>query len=313
MRRLFENKLIVFIVIATIVALITIGVFSSVNRKTSVVENIGGTVTVPAQNATSGVGGWFRGIANYFGNVKSLRELTESLKSENISLEKQIKDTQGLSKENEELKRMLNLKEKSVDISMEAANVAAKDPSNWYTTFTISKGSDYGIKRNQPVVDSNRYLIGQIIEVGENWSRVITVLDPQSSIGGLIRRSKVIGIIEGNSDLRYDGKCRLGYIARDTDIQNGDFVETSGLGGVFPKGLLIGTVSEVYDENATMSRAATVEPLANISKVDKVFVITSFRDVDLAEGSTQGDEDERSDSHDGDKSEDENSSSDVEQ
>ena len=282
MRRLFERKLLVFIIIATVVALITIGIFSAANRRTSVVENVGGSVVVPAQNAASGIGGWFKGIFGYFGDVKALKEATETLKNENAALQKQINDMQGLKNENDDLKRMLDLKERSVNISMVAATASAKDPSDWYSSFTINVGKNDGIERNQPVVDSNRYIIGQIAEVGENWARVMTILDPQSSMGGYIRRSKEIGIVEGNSKLKYDKMCRLSYIARDTDIQKGDFVETSGLGGIFPKGLVIGTVTDIYDDNSTMSRIATITPLADIAKVSDVFVVTGYTEKDLS-------------------------------
>ncbi len=301
MRRLFKKKLVVFIVIATVVALITIGIFSAANRRTSLAENVGGTVTVPGQSAVSGVGGWFKGIFGYFGDVKALKEATETLKNENTALQKQINDMQGLSKENDQLKRMLDLKEKSTNISMVAATVGAKDPSNWYSSFTINIGKNDGVEKNQPVVDSNRYLIGQISEVGENWAKVITILDPQSSIGGYIRRSKEIGIVEGNSELRYDKLCRLSYIARDTDIQKGDFVETSGLGGIFPRGLIIGTVSDIYDDNATMSRIANIKPLADIAKVSNVFVVTDYTESDLAIEDTGSDDEESNDDEDEDE------------
>ena len=282
MRRFFENKPLIFLISATIAAIIIIGVFSSANRDASIAENAGGTVITPAHGAVSSIGRWFSGITSYFGNVKSLRSENESLKSENNSLQKKISDMQGLQKENDKLRKMLELKEKSVDISMLAATVSAKDPSNWYSSFTINKGDRDGVKKNQPIVDADRNLVGQISEVGENWAKVITILDPQSSVGVMIKRSKEIGILEGDSNLRYEGKCRLGYIARDTDVQNGDFLETSGLGGIFPRGLVIGRVVEIYDENATMSKAATVEPLASIGKVNEVFVVTSYKEADLS-------------------------------
>lgn len=286
MRRFFENKPLIFLIAATIAAIIIIGVFSSVNRDASIAENAGGTVITPAHGAVSGIGRWFSGITSYFGNVKSLRSENESLKSENNSLQKKISDMQGLQKENDKLRKMLELQEKSVDISILAAIVSAKDPSNWYSSFTINKGDRDGVKKNQPIVDADRNLVGQISEVGENWAKVITILDPQSSVGVMIKRSKEIGILEGDSNLRYESKCRLGYIARDTDVQNGDFLETSGLGGIFPRGLVIGRVVEIYDENATMSKAATVEPLASIGKLNEVFVVTSYKEADLSTSDT---------------------------
>lgn len=292
MRRFYENKPLIFLIAATVAAIIIIGVMSNVDRDASLAENAGGTVVTPVHGAVTGIGKWFGSIAGYFGNVKSLKSENESLKNENTSLQKRINDMQGLQSENDRLKKMLSLREKSVDITMVAANVYAKDPSNWYSSFTLSKGSKDGFKKNQPVVDGERNLVGQISEVGENWAKVITILDPQSSVGVIVKRSNEIGILEGNSNLRYEGKCRLGYIARDTDVQNGDFLETSGLGGVFPRGLVVGKVIEVHDENATMSRAASVEPLANIKKLSEVFVITSYKEADLSVSDTNDEADD---------------------
>lgn len=303
MRRFFGNKLVVLIA-ATVLVFVIIGVLSAKDRNVTVAENVGGTVTSPVHGAISGIGNWFGGITDYFGNVKSLKEENEKLKSENTSLQKQISDMQGFGNENDKLKKMLELKEKSHELTMTAASVTAKNPSDWYSSFIINKGSDDGIEKQQPVVDENRYVVGQISEVGENWARVITILDPLSSVGGYIRRSKEIGIVEGDSELSLEGKCNLSYIARDTDIRTGDFVETSGLGGVFPKGLMIGKITEIYDRNATMSKVATIEPLANVSKVSEVFVVTSYKDVDLGYAQDTGSDKKSSSETADDKSDD---------
>lgn len=310
MRRLFRNRLIAFLIIATIIAAVIIGVFGSRDRGTSVVESVGGSVVSPAQEAVSGIGGWFSNIAEYFGSIKSLKVENERLKNENTNLQKQILDMKGLDDENKELRKMLELFETETRIDMVAASIVAKDPTNWYASFTINRGSDDGVEVNQPVVNSNRELVGQISRVGSNWAEVVTILDPQSSVGALIKRSKEIGIIEGNSELRYEGKCRLGYIARDTDIKQGDFVETSGLGGIFPKGLIIGVVTEVYDENATMSKAATIEPLTDIQKLNEVFVVIDYTETDLTEADYETDRDDSIDDEDDASDEDDEDSRD---
>ncbi len=286
MRFIKEHKLAVFIIAATLAAAITIGVLGAKSGSASPAERAGGDVVSVPQGIVSKVGGFFGGLTGYFGNVKSLKNENEALKNENTNLQKQIKDMQGLEDENTELRQMLKLQKGQTDINMTAASVAAKDPSDWYATLTIDKGSRDGIKENQPVVNSNRELIGQISRVGDNWAEVITIVDPQSSVGALIKRSKAIGIIEGNSELRYDGKCRFGYISRDTDIQEGDYIETSGLGGIYPKGLIIGTVESIYEDNSTMSKAATVKPCANIARTNEVFVIISYKQADLSDSET---------------------------
>ncbi len=281
-RRLFKHKLAIFLIIATIAIIVIISAFSNAGRDISVAERVGGAAVTTAQSGVSGTGNWFLNIANYFGSVKALRAENEKLKNENTNLQKEIRDMQGLENENTELRTMVKLMKQQPNLTLVAATVSAKDPSNWYSTFTINRGSDSGIKVNQPVVNANRELVGQIFRVGGDFAEVITVLDTRSSIGVMVERSKEIGILEGDSELRFSEKCRLNYIARDTDIKTGDFVETSGLGEVFPKGLVIGKVTDVYDETSTMSKVAIVEPLADISKVNEVFVITDYKSEDLS-------------------------------
>lgn len=292
MRRFFENKLLVFIIGATVILAVVIGIFASADRSASFAERVGGDVMTPAQGAVSETGGFFKGIFGYFGSVKSLRSENEKLRNENTNLQKQIKDMEGLDKENKELRKMLDLRKKQTKVDLLAASVASKDPSNWYSTFKINRGTKDGVERNQAVVNGNRELVGQIFKTGDNWAEVITILDSQSAIGAEIQRSGEIGIIEGDGNLRYSGMCKLGYIARDTDIREGDFVETSGLGGVFPKGLLIGTVKEIREENATMSKVATIEPLAEIDTLSEVFVVTKYDEVDLSEDLEDSEDDE---------------------
>lgn len=292
-------------IIATVLVAVIIGVFGKINREVSFIESVGGNIVSPVQGAVSETGGFFANIGTYFGSVKALYTENERLKNENTNLQKQLLDTKGLEEENEKLRRMLKLSEKETRIDMVAASVVAKDPTNWFSTFTINKGTDDGIEVNQPIVNSNRELVGQVSRVGGNWAEVITILDPQSSVGAMIKRSKEIGIIEGNSALRYEGKCRLGYIARDADIKQGDFVETSGMGGIFPKGLVIGVITEVYDENATMSKAAIVEPVTDIAKVNEVFVITDYTEMDLSETEQESEEEENDDEDEDEDSSDE--------
>ncbi|MBE5039768.1 rod shape-determining protein MreC [Ructibacterium gallinarum] len=280
MRNFFENKQLVFLVAATLVIAVMIGIFgaSAGREKVNAAENAVGAAAAAGQSASSGMGGWFSNIFEYFGSVKALREENEQLKAANVELDKRVRDAQGLEEENAELRQMLDLAENEKKLELTAASVIAKDPSNWYSSFTINKGTNDGIQKNQPVLTANKELIGQVYRVGSSWAEVITILDPESGVGSMVERSKDIGILEGDSALRYQGQCRLGYLSRDTDIEPGDYVETSGLGGVYPKGLLIGKVLEVKEDNTTMSKYASVEPIVDMSKLSQVFVLKNHVD-----------------------------------
>lgn len=299
LKKLTEHKLAVFLIFATIVGIVFISVCGASKRSASTAERFSGDAASVPQSFLSSIGDFFGGITDYFGSNKQLREENAKLKSENDMLQKQINDNKGMQSENDELRQMLNLKKSQTDLTLIAASVAAKDPSGWYSSFTVDKGLSDGIAEDQPVVNANRELIGRIGRVGDNWAEVVTIIDPQASVGGMVKRSKAIGVIEGNSELRYENKCRFGYLSRDTDIVAGDYVETSGQGGIYPRGLIIGIIDEVKDDSSTMSRTATVKLCADSSKVNDVFVISGFKTADLSDSEVTTGDNKRSNSDSG--------------
>lgn len=295
MRNFREHRTAVFLIAATLAVVILIGVFAafSARDRAGVPENLVGAAAVPGQTVASGVGGWLQGLFSYFGSVKALRAENEALKQENVALDKQVRDTEGLTQENQELRAMLNLMKTESKLDLVAAQVIAKEPSNWYSSFTINKGSNDGILKNQPVLTANKELIGQVYKVGSNWAEIITILDPDSGVGSMIERSKDLGVVEGDTALLQQGLCRLGYLARDTDIKIGDYIETSGMGGIYPKGLLIGTVLEIGEDHTNMSKYATVQPSVSIGKLSQVCVLTGFtEEIKRDEPSATGTEDD---------------------
>lgn len=301
MRNFFEHKTAVFLIAATLVIAVVIGIFSATaaRDKAGAAENLLGAATEPGQAAATGIGGWFHGIFQYFGSVKALRAENEELKRANVELDKQVRDAQGMEQENQELRAMLNLMKTENKLDLVAAQVIAKDPSNWYSSFTINKGTDDGIQKNQPVLTANKELVGQVYKVGSSWAEIITILDPDSGVGSLIERSKDIGIIEGDASLRHQGLCRLGYLSRETDIEVGDYVETSGMGGIYPKGLLIGTVLDIREDNTNMSKYATIKPIVELGKLTQVCVLKNFveeikRDAETPDMGAQKDADNTS-------------------
>lgn len=277
MKRFFEHKTAVFLVSVTLAAAIIIGIFAALSSsgRTSVSENVLETAAMPGQEAASGIGGWLNNIFSYFGSVKALREENEALKLENVELDKQLRSVRGMEQENEQLREMLDLMKTENNMELKAVKVISKDPSNWYSSFIINKGSNDGIEKDQPVITANEELVGKIVRVGSDWAEVMTILDPESGVGCIIERSKCTGVIEGDFSLRYTVSCKLGYLPRDTDIEKGDYVETSGMGGVYPKGLLVGKVSDIKEDNANMSKYAIIEPAADIGSLMQMLVVTN--------------------------------------
>ena len=282
MRIFFEDhKGLALLIAATLIIAVTIGIFAALadGEQASLAENVVAGVSTPGQSAVSETGNWFSNLFRYFGSVKALRAENETLKQANVELDKRLRDAQGLELENTQLREMLNLQKTEPQLDLLAAAIIAKDPSNWYGTFTINRGTDHGLKEGQAILTPEKALVGKISRVGSDWAEVVTVLDSECAVGALIERSKDVGVLEGDSSLRFQGRCRLGYLSRDADIQNGDYIETSGMGGVYPKGLLIGKILEIKEDNTNMSKYAIVEPVVNFSKLNQVFVLLNAVEV----------------------------------
>ena len=140
----------------------------------------------------------------------------------------------------------------------------------------LSKGSSVGVEAGDCVVDEYGNLVGIIDEVGVNWSQVMTVVDSDLEMGGLIARTDSAGILEGQFDLMGEGKLKLSYLPENSEFMAGDQVLTSGLSGAYPSGLVVGHVEEVLTDASGMTRYAVIVPETDLNALQQVFVIKSF-------------------------------------
>ena len=169
--------------------------------------------------------------------------------------------------ENKRLKELLDLKGKS-PLTMMAANVIGRDPSNWNTTIILDRGERDGIKQGMPVVDTAS-VIGKILEVGKNTSKVMLLNDPNFSVAAVIERSREEGLISGT----LKGDCRMRYLSSQADIRIGDKVMTSGISSSFPQGLLIGEVIRMEENQSSPTVECLVLPAVSLSQLETVLII----------------------------------------
>lgn len=186
-----------------------------------------------------------------------------------------IIDYDQISRENEQLRVLLGLKEEYNDYVFSApCTVIARTTNDPYRSFTIDKGSNDGIAPYDPVITSTG-LVGICYDVSRSTSKVRTLYSPKTAVGATIVRSKAIGIIEGDYELTEEGCCRMNYISKTADLKVGDIVVTSG-SEIFPANQLLGTVREFGMEDSGLSQYAVIEPAIDPENVSTVFVITSF-------------------------------------
>jgi rod shape-determining protein MreC len=149
-----------------------------------------------------------------------------------------------------------------------AARVVSRDPSRWYGTVVVDRGSRDGVTRNAPVVTAQG-VVGRVMEVTPAAARVLLVADSRSAVGALVQRTRDLGVVEG----RGEWTLHLRYLSRAAQVAPGDVVVTSGLGGVFPRGLVIGRISRVVRREGELLLEAEVEPAAALDRVEEVLIL----------------------------------------
>jgi rod shape-determining protein MreC len=232
-------------------------------------------VLEPFQKMSTSISGKVTSALDTLANANNYREENELLKSRLNELYSEIIDYDKISRENTELKELLNLKEENNDyVFSSPCTVIARTANDPYGSFTIDKGSDDGIAPYDPVITSEG-LVGICYDVSRSTSRVQTLYSPKTAVGVTAVHSKATGILEGDYELATEGYCRMSYIVKTADIKAGDIIYTSG-SETFPEGQLIGTVEEVVMEDSGLSKYAVIKPAIDPTAVATVFVITDF-------------------------------------
>lgn len=203
---------------------------------------------------------------HYFFLVSTAKE-NDKLKKELKNTEKVINDTLEIKLSNDRLRNLLNF-QKSTDIEMIACEVIANDPSSLFKTIIIDKGESDGLKRGLPVVVPEG-IVGQIIDVSYHYSKVLLVIDSNSAVDALVQRTRARGLIKGS----VSGNCRLDYVLRKLELDVGDILISSGLDGVYPKGLKLGKVSHVVKQNSGIFQETNVTPFVDFQKLEEVLVL----------------------------------------
>jgi len=210
-----------------------------------------------------------------FANAEELylenQELREQLRQAN---EKLIGAEQD-KRENEQFRSFLGLKETNPDYEFEPATVIGRDSTNRFYSFTIDKGSINGVEPADPVITADG-LVGIVWEVGLTYAHVRTVLDISVEAGVYDISTRDSGIVTGDISLSAEGLCKLKYLPRESGIASGNLIVTSGIGGVFPKDLVVGTVKSISVDSSGLSLTAVIVPAADIENVTDVLIIKSF-------------------------------------
>ncbi len=233
------------------------------------------TALVPFQKVGAWVSGGIDSMRQRTVAIDEILAENEALRQELNRLRQEMVDYDDMKTENELYRAYYQIEDSYSQFDLVSAFVIGRDPLEKYYSFTIDRGTRDGIAVNDVVV-SPEGAVGRVVAAGYNYAEVLTVLDPEVSMGCTVSRTRDIGLTEGDALLSEDGLLKMSYLPRETLVTAGDLVVTTGLGGVFPAGLIVGTVEDVCPESSGKSMYAVVRPTADVPNLTSVFVLTNY-------------------------------------
>lgn len=259
-------------VIITVIILILLIFLTNVElNKLSYLESVASNITNPVQKVFNNIKNKVQGNTSYFDDLETIKKENEELKEKNSELETQLRELEMLKADNKTLQEYMNLTQKYSEYSTVPANVITRDVSNYSSNLVIDVGSKDGVTENMTVI-ADKGLVGYVLSVTESTAKVQVIIDSASTVScNLTTTSESIicrGTLDNNQILRAT------YIPTSAELIQGDTVVTSGLGGIYRRGILIGTVKEIVTTSNVTDRYAVIEPAVDFSKLETVLVIT---------------------------------------
>lgn len=274
--RKYKNRMMVTAV--AIILILIIGFTNKDRLSVSTFENLMGNIFKPVNKVVYSIGNRVSGFFSSIKNISRLSEENEELLAKVAALEDENRDLNNLIGKYDFLKNEAGMLQ-NTSYDLISAQITGKDPGNWYDVFTIDKGLNHGLKKNDNVIQGietengviEEGLIGRIADIGSNWAKVISIIDEQNKVSFKIIRTQDGGMLNGK--LTIDGTIEGYLFDSEADVIPGDKVFTSGLGEVFKEDIYIGEVAEVHHDDEELIMRITVDPAINFKKLYKVLVI----------------------------------------
>ena len=267
-----------WVLFAAAVIAVALALMSVFSNTSSPLVNLANTIASPFRSAYTAVAEWFNDKQKYYQDYTALEEENAELKRQIAQMEADIRQAQLDSAENARLESLLGLQEERPDLTEDIvlATVTEHAVTNWSATLTVSRGTNDGLEVGDCVMDEQGNLVGTVSDVGTNWATILTLVDTETSIGAQVFRTGDLGVAQGNFSLMGESRLRVDYLPAECDLLSGDLVVTSGLGGYYPAGLVIGSVEEVQLDDSGASSYAVLIPTVEFSELQQVVVIRSY-------------------------------------
>ena len=271
-----KNGVRLFVLVLVAALIVGLAARQKADGKAGPLAGAANALRIPIQGAVGSVVDWAQGIYGYIYQYDKLVAENESLRSQLADAQEQVRENSEAMEENIRLRTLLGYLEKNTTFVTESAMITSWDASNWVSAFTISKGSSQGIELGDCVITESGMLVGQVYELGPKWATVRSVVDVNMDAGVLVGDGSIPALLVGDYALMQEGKCKLSYFTEDVTLFVGDSVITSGRGGAFPSGIVVGTVEELRSEAGGQSYYAVVDPAVDMALLSQVFIIKDF-------------------------------------
>ena len=284
MRNLFSTKIKVILVVAALLTA-ALAIVSGVSNNTFADVLVQGLLA-PFRAAATTLTNTAEKYYSYMFRYEALLAENEALKEEIAQMEDVARQADSVSRENDRLRKQLDLKATRESYDQVDAYIIGWSSSDWESTFTINRGTSSGITTNMCAITANGEVVGLVTEVGVNYAVVKTVLDSTLEISGTIATSGYNGMVKGGYISGNDTLLQMNYLPSSAIIRNKDQVVTSG-STVYPRGLIMGYVVDAGFEETGVAKFALLDPAADITALEQVFIITNYTtDADAAAGDT---------------------------
>lgn len=277
----------IFLSIILLAMFITSIAWTSGERKElTVLEDMVRDGLAPLQLSLTAVSNSVTGFFSSVWNIGILLDDKKRLEKEVEQLQGRVRELEEQQYQNLRLRQALRFQEQvKSQYTLELATVVARERRNWNKTLTISKGASSGVTPGMPVVTS-KGLIGHVTAVSGRTATVLLVLDNRSAVGALVQINRTLGVVEGTGD--QTGYLRMIHLPKDAPVRPKQVVVTSGLGGLFPKGLPIGKIEDVKIENNGLMKYALVKPFADFEHLEEVFIVKGVLPPEVPQAGKEG-------------------------
>ncbi len=279
MEFLIRHKSIITFAFLSLFCLVSLSLKSS--SMTLSVEGVGSTLVMPFQKGYHAVQ---QSVHMIWAGFTELRQVRDELRKTREKLQKyegMSEELSEINKENDRLRQLLNMQQKVTYESI-PATIISKDPDNWFRTIIVNRGSADGVVVDMPVIafsGEEKAVVGRVTEVRRNISRILPIISTDMKLGVLFQESRFPGLLTGYSSS--SNLSLMDYISKSATVKFGDVIVTSGQGGIFPQGLLVGKVLKSFVTESSAYLKAVVKPIIDFNQIEEVYIIKKAPDKEM--------------------------------